>query len=271
MAIYAVGDIQGCLEPLQRLLAQVHFDPGRDQLWSVGDIVNRGPESLRTLRFVKGLGSAFRMVLGNHDLHLLAVASGRRPSHRKDTLGDILTAADRDELLHWLQRQPLLLHDHNYVLVHAGIPPQWSLAEAKMYAAEIAAVLRDERADSYFAALYGDTPDCWTANLAPPERWRLITNYFTRMRFCDRNGRLELTTKLGPEQPPAGFLPWYLHVERKTRAVNIVFGHWAALQGRPCGAHLFPTDTGCGWGRQLSLLQLGAERYVRVECGRGRG
>lgn len=266
MAIYAVGDIQGCLEPLRRLLAKVNFDPRQDQLWSVGDVVNRGPASLPTLRFVKSLGAAFRMVLGNHDLHLLAVGRGHRRAHPKDTFGDILAAPDRDELLGWLQGQPLLIDAEGYVLVHAGIPPQWSLAEAKAHALEIAEVLRDERADAYFAALYGDAPNCWSDDLAPPARWRLITNYLTRMRFCDRAGRLELKAKLGPERAPAGFAPWYAHPQRQTRDDNIIFGHWATLLGRSCGARLFPTDTGCVWGRQLSLLQLGAERYVRVDC-----
>lgn len=266
MSIYAVGDIQGCLDPLRALLEQVAFDPQQDQLWSVGDIVNRGPQSLATLRFLKELGTAFRMVLGNHDLHLLAVAAGLRKRNPKDTLDDVLGAPDRDELLSWLQRQPLLIHAGNIVIVHAGIPPQWSLDEAKRYAAEVEAVLGDERAQSFLGNMYGNQPDCWSEDLTGIERWRVITNYFTRMRFCDRSGRLELATKVGPENPPPGFEPWFAHRHRKTAAIDIAFGHWATLLGRDCGKRLFPLDTGCVWGQQLRLLSLERRSYHHVPC-----
>lgn len=265
MACYAIGDIQGCLDPLRRLLDRVGFEPKHDRVLAVGDLVNRGPDSLGTLRWAHGLGAAFDMVLGNHDLHLLAVAAGVRPAHRKDTLDDILSAPDRDELLHWLRHRPLLIEAQGHVLVHAGILPSWSLDDARVHAREVEAVLRSE-ASSLLRELYGDTPD-WRPDLTGPERWRAIVNAFTRMRFCDAAGRLDLRTKTGPESPPPGLLPWYAHPERATRDVPIVFGHWAALNGADCGAGLFPLDTGCAWGGRLRLMDLASRRYHHCRCG----
>lgn len=262
MTTYVVGDIQGCLLPLQQLLDKVAFNPAEDQLWSVGDLVNRGPQSLEVMRFCYRLGNRFRMVLGNHDLHLLAVARGIRRPHRSDTLDDILAAPDRDALFHWLQAQPLLLDTGGHLLVHAGIPPQWSREQAIALAAEMRLVLSDTAmADDFFQVMYGNAPDCWSDNLAPPLRWRLITNYFTRMRFCSAAGRLELASKAPPDQPPAGYAPWYSHPDRRTATSNIIFGHWAALQGKHCGPHLFPLDTGCVWGGPLRLLNLDSGDY----------
>lgn len=268
MTIYAVGDIQGCLEPLQKLLAAVSFDQTKDQLWSTGDIVNRGPQSLATLRFLKNLGSAFCMVLGNHELHLLAASRGHRKLSAKDTIAEVLEATDANELLEWLRSQPLLLHKHGYVLVHAGIPPQWSLSDAKRYAAEVEKVLRSDHADNYFAHMYGNSPSAWSANLPKPERLRVITNYLTRMRFVDGAGNLELTCKLGPEQAPKGYLPWYAHRHRKTAGEQIIFGHWAALDGRYCGEGLLPLDTGCVWGKRLRVLNLDTGDYSHWDCSR---
>lgn len=267
MTIYVVGDVQGCCDPLQRLLHQVQFDPPRDQLWSVGDLVNRGPASLQTLRYVKTLGTSFRMVLGNHDLHLLAVARRGRGAKSGDTLSAILRAPDCAELLDWLQVQPLLIHAAGYTLVHAGIPPQWTLQEAQERAAEVEAVLRSPpQAEQFFAAMYGNQPDIWSAHLSAPERWRTITNYFTRMRFCDAHGRLELRSKQPPESPPAGFAPWFSHTSRRTQNDKIIFGHWAALAGRDAGANIFPLDTGCVWGDRLRLMRLDNEQYVEIPC-----
>lgn len=266
MTIYVVGDVQGCYDPLQRLLHQVKFDPPRDQLWSVGDLVNRGPASLQTLRYVKSLGASFRMVLGNHDLHLLAVARRGCGAKPGDTLEAILRAPDCAELLDWLQAQPLLIHAAGYTLVHAGIPPQWTLLEAQQRAAEVEAVLRSPQSEHFFATMYGNEPDIWSAQLPAPERWRTITNYFTRMRFCDANGRLELRSKQPPEQPPEGFAPWYAHARRRTLHEKIIFGHWAALAGRNVGANIFPLDTGCVWGHQLRLMRLDRELYVEIPC-----
>lgn len=262
MSNYAVGDIQGCLEPLKKLLDQVSFDPEKDTLWSVGDVVNRGPQSLETLRFCYNLGSHFRMVLGNHDLHLLATAKGFcKPSHG-DTLDDILTAPDRNELLHWLQQQPLMLETKGNVLVHAGIPPQWSLEETRKLAEEMSDVLRcDDKSIEFFKVMYGNEPNVWGKDLSPPLRWRLITNYFTRMRFCSTEGHLELNSKNLPEKPPKGYAPWFEHKSRKTKKTNIIFGHWAALEGRHCGENLFPLDTGCVWGGPMRLMNMKTKKY----------
>lgn len=267
MTTYAVGDIQGCLEPLKGLLERLAFSPDRDQLWSVGDVVNRGPQSLDTLRFVKSLGPAFRMVLGNHDLHLLAAARGYRQPTPKDTLEEVLSAHDAPELLSWLQTQPLLIHDRGYVMTHAGLPPQWSLASALARAKEVEAALRGPDASLFFQHMYGNTPALWRDDLPAPERWRVITNYFTRMRFCTAEGELELTCKLGPEQGPEGYAPWYSHTDRKTAGQKLIFGHWAALEGRACGAGLFPLDTGCVWGKRLRILNLETAAYHHCDCG----
>ncbi|WP_438951418.1 symmetrical bis(5'-nucleosyl)-tetraphosphatase [Porticoccus sp.] len=257
MTIYAVGDLQGCLKPLQQLLKKVHFEPGKDCLWSVGDIVNRGPDSLDTLRFCHQLGTSFQMVLGNHDLHLLAIAHGVRAPNQNDTLEPILKAPDRDQLLNWLQLQPLVIAKDNWLMVHAGIPPQWSRDEALTLASEIGRVLRQpEQASAFFQAMYGDQPDQWNDRLSGQIRWRLITNYFTRMRFCSASGQLELRSKLPPNEPPPGYAPWYSHPHRRARQSKIIFGHWAAMQGQPCGSNLFPMDTGCVWGGPMRLMNL---------------
>jgi len=266
VAIYAVGDIQGCLSCLERLLDSVGFHPGRDQLWAVGDLINRGPSSLETLRFCKGLGDSFRSVLGNHDLHLLAVARGHRSPSHKDTLQDILTARDRDDLLEWLRHHPLVIAENGFTLVHAGIPPQWSIRKALKRAREVETILHGEQPGQLLATMYGNQPDTWDKNLEGPSRWRLITNYFTRMRFCDASGRLELNSKLGPGSAPKGFAPWFSHAARKTAGDDIVFGHWAALDGVARGDHLFPLDTGCVWGGRLRLMCLDTRTYHHVSC-----
>lgn len=266
MTTYAVGDIQGCLDPLLRLLDALSFSPGKDQLWAAGDIVNRGPKSLETLRFLKSLGSSFQMVLGNHDLHLLATAKGHRAATGKDTLKDIVDAPDAEELLVWLQHQPLLIHDQGYVMTHAGLPPQWSLETAKKRASEVEQVLRGDQAEIFFAHMYGNTPACWHDDLSPVEQWRTITNYFTRMRFCDALGKLEFDCKLGPEHSPEGYRPWYAHPGRQTAGENIIFGHWASLDGRDCGRHLYPLDTGCVWGKRLRILNMGDQTYSHEQC-----
>lgn len=262
LTIYAVGDIQGCLQPLKRLLDRVKFDPASDHLWSVGDVVNRGPESLESLRFCYNLGNHFRMVLGNHDLHLLAIAHGIRRPSRSDTLDDILKAPDRDELLHWLQQQPMLIEDKGYVMVHAGIPPQWSLSQAKTLSEEMSNVLCCEtKSRQFFEVMYGDDPDIWADDLLPPVRWRSITNYFTRMRFCSPRGQLELTSKSQPNDPPLGFAPWFSHPSRLPQDTKIIFGHWAALEGRASKDNLFPLDTGYIWGGPLRLMNLDTREY----------
>jgi bis(5'-nucleosyl)-tetraphosphatase (symmetrical) len=269
MTVYAVGDIQGCLDCLERLLGEVHFSPGQDQLWAVGDLVNRGPRSLDTLRFCRRLGDSFRTVLGNHDLHLLSVAHGfRSPSHR-DTLAPVLNAPDRKDLIEWLHHQPLFFRERGFGVVHAGIPPQWTSAEAVERSREVEYLLRGPRASTFLKHMYGNEPDQWRDDLEGPERWRLITNYFTRMRFCDRQGRLELHAKGSPEQPPAGFAPWFAHDNRKSAGDNIIFGHWASLEGNLRHPHLFPLDTGCVWGGRMRLMNLQTRHFSHARCAPG--
>jgi len=261
MATYVVGDVQGCFQPLQKLLEKICFDPSVDRLISVGDLVNRGPQNLQVLRFCKDLGSSFEMVLGNHDLHLLAIAEGVRSSSKKDTLGDVLQAHDAEALLQWLRSQPLLLEIDGFHIVHAGIPSIWSIEQAYQLANEVTAVIQSDRRRLYFEAMYGDTPNTWRENLQGPERWRLITNYLTRMRFCTGEGTLELQTK-DSTQISAPYKPWFDHQRQGDDVpVKIIFGHWAALQGRHCGEHLFALDTGCVWGGAMRAMRLDTQEY----------
>jgi len=266
--VYAIGDIQGCYDALVRLLDKLNFS-SNDQLWVAGDLVNRGPQSLETLRLLKQLGPQVQAVLGNHDLHLLAVYHNRRHSKGKDTLDQVLNSQDSDELMHWLQQQPLLVTDPDgaYCMTHAGLPPCWSLAEARQYAAEVEAVLRSDNAHNYFDNMYGNDPACWRPDLKGTERLRVITNYLTRMRFCQSDGSLNFSHKGSPENAPTGFRPWYLF-PRKARSddtVNLIFGHWASLMGQTHLPHLFAIDTGCVWGNQLTALRLEDHRIISVE------
>ncbi len=268
MATYAVGDLQGCLTPLRCLLGEVKFNPRKDRLWLAGDIVNRGPESLDTLRYVYNLGGAVTAVLGNHDLHLLAVAHGFRLPGRGDTLSHILTAPDREQLLAWLRQQPLIHHDPQlgFTMVHAGIPPQWSLKKALKRAAELQEVIRGDDFYAFLATMYGNRPSCWDKSLQGFDRWRVITNYFTRMRFCNAAGRLELGNKSSPANAPRGYRPWYAHLQRKTRRHKLIFGHWAALEGNIDLPNLYPLDTGCVWKGGLTMLRLEDEAWFTCDC-----
>ena len=276
MSTYVVGDIQGCLKPLKCVLRQVAFTPGRDVLWSVGDLVNRGPKCLKTLRFIYKMRDSVVMVLGNHDLHLLAVAAGVRAPTSSDTLDKILAAPDRDELLGWLIRQPLLHREHGYTLVHAGIPPQWSVEEAAGYAREVEAVLQSPRCVEFFEAMYGNEPARWSDDLTGMTRLRVITNYLTRMRYCSADGTLDLTSK-GPSPDPAGpgqqareVSAWFSHANRKVAGDRILFGHWASIEGRTDTPDAIGLDTGCVWGGALSLLNLETGQWVRCQCKGGR-
>jgi bis(5'-nucleosyl)-tetraphosphatase (symmetrical) len=206
------------------------------------------------------------MVLGNHDLHLLAIARGCREPTSKDTLDGIINHSDTEDLIGWLQKQPVLIHEHGYILVHAGIPPHWSLATAILRASEVEAALRGDQASEFFLNMYGNQPDHWRSNQRGKDKLRVITNYLTRMRFCDANGNMELECKLAPEKGPAGYLPWYAHNKRKTANEKIIFGHWAALNGQNCGEKLFPLDTGCVWGGRLRLLNLETGNYIHCDC-----
>ncbi|MFP8965613.1 symmetrical bis(5'-nucleosyl)-tetraphosphatase [Pokkaliibacter sp. CJK22405] len=263
MARYVIGDIQGCYDEFRTLLDVIHFSDS-DQLWIAGDLVNRGPDSLNTLRFVKSLGDQAISVLGNHDLHLLAIAHGHGTFKRGDTLEAIFAAEDRDELLHWLQHRPLLHRDGRQVLVHAGLPPIWSAADAEMYAREVEEVLRGDDAPTYFAHMYGNQPDRWQDDLEGAERWRVITNYLTRMRFVTPNGRLEFKSKSSMDEPPEGFLPWFLYKNPEWSGSYIYFGHWAALLGQTGMHDVFALDTGCVWGNTLTALRLDDQRLFSV-------
>lgn len=268
MATYAIGDIQGCLQPLKALLARIHFNPAHDRLWIAGDMVNRGPESLETLRFLFSIRHAVTTVLGNHDLHLLAIERGFRKPNRSDTLDDILQAPDKDTLLAWLRKQPLLYRDTElgFTMVHAGIPPQWDIDTAIDCAAEVEHIIQSDQLDDFLSQMYGNTPHEWSDDLRGMPRFRLITNYLTRMRFCSAQGALELNTKGGLEHMPQGCLPWFMHPSRKTSCEHIIFGHWAALQGQTNQEGVFALDTGCVWGQTLSAMRLEDQQHYHVEC-----
>jgi bis(5'-nucleosyl)-tetraphosphatase (symmetrical) len=270
MASYAIGDVQGCFDEMRTLLKEIDFHVGRDQLWFTGDLVNRGPKSLEVMRFVKGLAGDAVTVLGNHDLHLLAVAEGRDRYRYNDTFDDVLNAPDGDELLDWLRHRPLLHHDARlgYTLIHAGLPPQWDLAQAEACAAEVEAVLRGRRYGEYFEHMYGNQPELWSDDLTGWERLRFITNCFTRLRYCDKDGRLALEEKGAPGSQTNGYLPWFAVPGRRSAGLNIVFGHWSTL-GERADAGAYPLDTGCVWGGSLTALRLDGEpRWYRIPCPR---
>lgn len=259
MAVYAIGDVQGCDQEFGQLLTRLNFSAARDQLWLVGDLVNRGPRSLEVLRRVKALGDAAICVLGNHDLHLLALAlSPNEPVKSKDTLQPILQAPDRDELIHWLRHRSMLHHDATlgYTMVHAGLPPQWDLATARACASELEATLRDEsRCRDLFAHMYGDKPDRWSDDLRGHERLRFITNCFTRLRFCTEDGRLNLKFKGEVKDAPSHLMPWFAVPGRRSSDTRIVCGHWSAL-GYHDANGVLAIDTGCVWGEKLCAVRL---------------
>lgn len=268
MAVYAVGDIQGCYRELRRLLDVLRFDPSTDRLWLTGDLVNRGPQSLETLRFVRGLGTAAVSVLGNHDLHLLAAATHAEKLKPQDTLDEILNAPDRDELLDWLRRLPLLHHDAQlgYTLIHAGLPPQWDLASAAACAHEVEAQLRSDRYADFFAHMYGNEPTQWSDGLRGWDRLRFITNCLTRLRYCGTDGRIALAHKGAPGTQPPGLLPWFEIRDRRSRDLKLVFGHWSTLGDRS-DPGIYALDSGCVWGGKLTALRLdGDPVWTRLPC-----
>jgi bis(5'-nucleosyl)-tetraphosphatase (symmetrical) len=263
MATYAIGDIQGCHAELCELLAACGFSPHDDRLWLVGDLVNRGPASLAVLREIHALGDAAVTVLGNHDLHLLTVAAGHRKPHRGDTIDDILAAPDRDELLAWLARQPLVHVDDERLLVHAGVLPSWTPATARMLSGEVTAALTGPGAREFLGALYGDEPRTWRDDLTGIDRLRAIVNACTRLRFCTEDGTMELREKRGSEHAPPGFLPWFAQPSRRTAHMSVICGHWSTLELmlRPNVAML---DSGCVWGGALTALRLEDRRIYQV-------
>lgn len=274
MAIFAIGDIQGCHDELKRLLERLRFNSAEDTLWFTGDLVNRGPKSLETLRFVKRLGEHAHCVLGNHDLHLLAVAAGVGHHKSADTLDDLLVAPDRDELIDWLRQRPLLHHDPalGYTLIHAGLPPQWDLAMATACARELETALRAPGYGEFLGKMYGDRPDCWSPSLTGSDRLRFIVNCFTRLRFCTAEGVLDLNSKGPPGTQPAGYMPWFEVPDRNSADLHILFGHWSSL-GMVRDHNVYPLDTGCIWGGRLSALRLDGDDsgdWSSVDC-RGTG
>lgn len=265
MATYAVGDIQGCFASLQALLEKCSFSPEFDRLWLVGDLVNRGPRSLETLRFVKGLGDRAVTVLGNHDLSLLMAAEGFGKRHRSDTIDDILAATDRDELLHWLRHQRLMHVQGDYAMVHAGLLPAWSVAEAQALAGEVEQALQAENYREFLANMWGSEPGSWDSSLTGWPRLRVIVNAMTRMRFCSPAGEMDFKAKGELSQAPAGYLPWFEVPGRRSAATVLVTGHWSAL-GLRLEPNLLALDSGCLWGGKLSALRLEDRALFQVDC-----
>ncbi|MBX9872700.1 MAG: symmetrical bis(5'-nucleosyl)-tetraphosphatase [Burkholderiaceae bacterium] len=272
MAHYLIGDVQGCNGALQRLLDTLAFSPSRDTLWLLGDLVNRGPDSAGVLRRLMGYGDAARCLLGNHDLHLLAVAHGVRPPHRSDTVADILHAPDRAALLDWLRRQSLALrHRHageEILMVHAGVLPSWDASKTIALAGELEAVLRGPELPDFLARMYGNEPAAWDDRLQGDARLRVIVNALTRLRFCTQDGVMEFATKEGADAAPAGYRPWFEVPGRRTAGVTVAFGHWSTL-GWLVRQDVLALDTGCVWGGCLTALRLvgpGAHERIDVKC-----
>ncbi|EKN3342007.1 bis(5'-nucleosyl)-tetraphosphatase (symmetrical) ApaH [Yersinia enterocolitica] len=263
MSTYLIGDVHGCLDELLALLAQVDFDPQHDTLWLTGDLVARGPASLDVLRYVRSLGSAVRMVLGNHDLHLLAVYAGISRNKPKDRITPLLEAPDADELINWLRRQPVLQVDDKLKLImaHAGITPQWDIETAQMCAREVESVLSSDSYPLFLDAMYGDMPNNWSPELTGLARLRFSTNALTRMRFCFPNGQLDMICKDTPENAPAPLKPWFELPRLVSPEYSIIFGHWASLEGKGVPEGIYGLDTGCCWGGNLTLLRWEDKRY----------
>lgn len=273
MSTYAIGDLQGCYDSLRRLLDVCAFDPQYDRLWLTGDLVNRGPQSLATLRFVRGLGNAAVTVLGNHDLYLLMLAYGAMqgqaaPRRNEHTLDEILAADDREDLLTWLRAQPLCHVEGRDCLVHAGLLPQWSVAQARALAVEVEAGLRGADFRELLAHLWGSEPAAWSEDLQGWARVRCIVNAMTRMRFCSAQGVMEFRSKGETTSAPAGYLPWFAVPGRRSADHRLVTGHWSALGLRQTENHL-ALDTGCLWGRQLTAVCLEDGRLFQVDCAPG--
>jgi bis(5'-nucleosyl)-tetraphosphatase (symmetrical) len=277
MALYLIGDVQGCDKALQALLDEISFSPSRDTLYFLGDLVNRGPDSAGVLRRLMTYGGTARCLLGNHDLHLLAIGLGTRKAKRKDTLQGILDAPDCEHMLSWLRQQSLALlenfNGYELLMIHAGVLPNWSAAQTISLASEVETVLRSPAAGEFLAQMYGDQPDRWSENLSGNERLRVIVNALTRMRFCDPQGRMEFASKEGADTAPAGYLPWFDVPGRQTADIMVAFGHWSTL-GWLGRRDVLSLDTGCVWGGCLSALRLSEsktggrpkQKLIQVQC-----
>lgn len=265
MATYAIGDVQGCHETLQRLTQHIGFDPTTDRLWFVGDLVNRGPDSLSVLRYIKKLGHRAVAVLGNHDLFLLAVAEGMARLRPEDTLQPILDAPDRDELLAWLRMQPLFYREGPFAMVHAGLLPQWSMDETEQLAREVQAGLQGPTYRDILRALYPSKHLQWAPDLTGPTRLATIIKVLTRLRACSPDGRMESSYNGPPDRIPSGYFPWFKIPNRCHGETTIVCGHWAAL-GLHCEDRLLAIDSGCVWGRQLTAVRLEDREVFQMPC-----
>jgi bis(5'-nucleosyl)-tetraphosphatase (symmetrical) len=273
MAIYAVGDLQGCLDELRRLLDLVHFDPARDRLWCVGDMVNRGSQSLETLRFLRSLGDAFTGVLGNHDLHFLALACGAFTEGNSRFLRQLLDAPDCTELFQWVRSLPLAHREKvdtcngmtTFLMIHAGIAPGWKFKQTIKLAAEVESALKGPGYKDFLRSMYGNKPDQWQEDLTGNKRLRVITNVLTRIRFCTPEGKMDFAVKSEAETAPTGYVPWFtLQPPRKHKV--LLFGHWAMLNGRTNRHDILGLDTGCVWGRAMTLLRLDTGELHQVSC-----
>ena len=265
MATYAIGDIQGCFGSFSKLLEKIAFDPAQDRLWLVGDLVNRGPRSLETLRFVRGLGAAAIAVLGNHDLSLLITAAGFRRCGKGDTFMDILNAPDREELLTWLRHQRLCHVENGFCLVHAGLLPQWTCQQARALAAEVEASLQRSNWREFLSQLWGDAPVAWEDELTGWPRLRVIVNAMTRLRFCTPEGAMEFRSKGEVDKAPEGYLPWFDAPHRRSAETALVTGHWSAL-GLKVLPNLLAIDSGCLWGREMTAVRLEDRAIFQVAC-----
>lgn len=263
MSLYAIGDIQGCHAEFCQLLELIGFSPRDDRLWLVGDLVNRGPESLAVLREVKSLGDAAVTVLGNHDFHLLTVAAGHARQHRQDTIAPILAAPDRGDLIDWMMHRPLVVIEDDHLLVHAGLLPQWTPVTALMLSREVQAMLAGDRADAFLGSLYGDEPRAWRDDLEGFDRLRVVVNACTRLRFCTADGTMEFREKRGPHTAPEGFHPWFEHDTRESARMTIVCGHWSTLELK-LAPNLLMLDSGCLWGGTLTAVRLDDRRVFQV-------
>lgn len=275
MSMYFIGDLQGCNLPFQRLLKAIDFSPSRDTLYLLGDLVNRGPDSLAVLRSLAALGDSARCVLGNHDLHLLAVWQGVRKQGRKDTLTDILQAPDREILMDWLRHRAMALHEHGWLMVHAGVLPQWSLPKTLALAHEVELALRGPDIKGFLGDMYGNTPAVWSDELQGADRLRVIVNALTRLRFCTAEGEMDFTSSEGAGDAPAGYMPWFDVPGRASSEAPVAFGHWSTLATETAYAPLvrantLPLDTGCVWGGCLTAARLGAKagefELIQVKC-----
>lgn len=267
MAIYAIGDVQGCREQLEHLLEEIRFDPANDTLWFSGDIINRGPDSLGTMQLIYSLRDSIKMVLGNHDLHLLALYFSDKKPTSKDTIVDILESPDVTQYINWLLQQPLLLESDDYMLCHAGIYPMWSLAEARAYAGEVESVLTSDRAIDYFSNMYGNLPAHWSEDLQAMDRYRFITNAFTRMRYCQHDGGLDMVSKNPLAEAPEELVPWFTMLpdnDAHWSGKTLLIGHWASLMMQQPHNKVICLDSGCVWGNTLSAFELTEKRWIQV-------